>query len=192
MPASSPRPTRRCVIQDAQPCNEAVEADAPLDLCPDHLQIAHDWVARDTGVTDLLPAPCLACGSRLGVRYPSGWMCAVCEWRVGDIPDGESVAPRVDVVYYLRFGDRIKIGTSVNPRQRFAGIRHDELLAFERGNRLTEQKRHAQFAAHRLDRSEWFAASDELIAHIDVLRAGIDDPWAQYALWRSQQAALHG
>ncbi|MET0481074.1 MAG: GIY-YIG nuclease family protein [Mycetocola sp.] len=192
MPVSSVRTTRRCVITDPEPCGEAVKDDAPLGLCPHHLQIAHDWVARDAGVTDLLPTPCLACGARLGVHYPSGWLCAVCEWRVGDIPDGESVAPRVDVVYYLRYGDRIKIGTSINPRQRFAGIRHDELLAFERGNRLTERKRHAQFAAHRLDRSEWFAASDEILAHIDVLRAGIDDPWAQYALWRSQQAALHG
>lgn len=175
-----------------RPCTEAVEPDAPLNLCSRHLQVAHDWVARDSGVTDALPTPCLACGSRLGVRYPSGWLCGVCEWRVGDIPDGEIVAPRVDVVYYLRFEDRIKIGTSVNPRQRFAGIRHDELLAFERGNRQTEQRRHAQFAAHRLDRSEWFAAHDEILAHIEVLRAGIDDPWAQYALWRSQQAALHG
>jgi hypothetical protein len=189
-----PYTQRECgiVIEGVRRCVEAVEVDAPLNLCPGHLQFAHDWVARDSGVTDVLPAPCLACGSRLGVRYPSGWLCAVCEWKVGEIPDGESVAPRVDVVYYLRFENRIKIGTSVNPRQRFAGIRHDELLAFERGNRLTEQRRHAQFSSHRLGRSEWFLAHDEILAHIDVLRAGVDDPWTQYALWRSQQAALHG
>jgi hypothetical protein len=194
MPSSSSHALRACgiVVDGSRPCTEAVETDAPLNLCTHHLQLAHDWVARDSGVTDVLPTPCLACGSRLGVRYPSGWLCAICEWRVGDIPDGESVAPRVDVVYYLRFDERIKIGTSGNPRQRFAGIRHDELLAFERGNRLTEQRRHTQFAAHRLDRSEWFAPHPEILAHIDVLRAGIDDPWAQYALWRSQQAALHG
>jgi hypothetical protein len=178
-----------CVIDT---CGGTVDPDAPIGLCPHHFELAYDWVAQSSGVTDALPAPCLACGSRLGVHYPSGWLCAVCEWRVGDIPDGEIVAPRIDVVYYLRFGDRIKIGTSVNPRQRFAGIRHDELLAFERGNRLTERRRHAQFAAHRLGRSEWFAAHDEILAHIDILRQGVDDPWVQYALWRSQRAALSG
>ena len=67
------------------------------------------------GVTDLLPAPCAFCGSRLGVRYPSGWLCAVCEWRAGE-PPPEGLAPvRVDVVYYLRYRDRIKIGTSATP-----------------------------------------------------------------------------
>jgi hypothetical protein len=180
------------IVTDGSPCLEPVDGDAPLNLCSRHLQIAYDWVAGDSGVTDVLPAPCVACGSRLGVRYPSGWLCAVCEWKVGALPDGDTVEPRVDVVYYLRFQDRIKIGTSANPRRRLAGIRHDELLAFERGNRLTEQRRHAQFSAHRLERSEWFNAADEILEHIDVLRAGVDDPWAQYALWRSQEAALHG
>lgn len=173
-------------------CGADVEPGAPLSLCPHHLLVAYDWASRDLGVTDVLPSPCLACGSRLGVRYPSGWLCAVCEWRVGDIPDGDLFLNRVDVVYYLRFRDRIKIGTTANPRQRLASIRHDELLAFERGNRLTEQKRHAQFAAHRFDRTEWFDAHDDIIAHVAILRAGIDDPWARYALWLSQQAALHG
>ena len=193
MPRTPPHLHRACgITADGVPCLEPVDDDAPLNLCERHLRIAYDWVAGDSGVTDVLPAPCLACGSRLGVRYPSGWLCAVCEWRVGDLPDGGMVTPRVDVVYYLRFQQRIKIGTSANPRQRLAGIRHDELLAFERGNRLTEQRRHAQFSAHRLGSSEWFDAADEILAHIAILRAGIDDPWAQYALWRSQEAALHG
>ena len=162
----------------------------PLDLGTEQLLVAHDWVAGDVGVTDILPSPCLACGSRLGVRYPSGWLCAVCEWRAGDVADPEHVAVRVDVVYYLRFRDQIKIGTSGNPRRRLASLRYDELLAFERGDRTLEQRRHAQFAEHRLARSEWFAAHDALVEHIDVLRAGVDDPWSLYALWRSQRLAL--
>lgn len=126
------------------------------------------------------------------MRYPSGWLCAVCEWRVGDEPDGEIRAPRVDVVYYLRFDDRIKIGTTANPHQRFAALRFDELLAFELGDRLVEQRRHAQFAAQRFDRTEWFAADDELVAHIAVLRDGVDDPWARHAFWVSRNIALRG
>ncbi|MCU1424811.1 MAG: ATPase [Microbacteriaceae bacterium] len=179
------------VVQSGLACPEPVAPHAPLNLCARHLLEAHDWVAGEVGVTDTLPSPCLACGSRLGVRYPSGWLCAVCEWKVGDTADPEHVAAvRVDVVYYLRFRDQIKIGTSANPRQRFASLRYDELLAFERGDRTLEQRRHAQFAAHRLARSEWFAVHDALVEHIDVLRAGVDDPWSQYALWRSQRLAL--
>ena len=181
------------VGDDAVRCGRPCVEGAPVDLCAAHLLAAHEWVAGEVGVTDLLPTPCLACGSRLGVRYPSGWLCAVCEWRVGDVAEpGSAAAVRVDVVYYLRFGDRIKIGTTGNPRQRFASLRYDEVLAFERGDRLLEQRRHAMFADHRLGSSEWFSAHDALAAHIDVLRGGADDPWSQYALWRSQRLALTG
>ncbi len=123
-----------------------VDPGTPLGLCREHLLEAHDWVARDVGVTDLLPSPCRACGSRVGVRYPSGWICAECEWRVGDVPDDELDRPRVEVVYYIRWRDQIKIGTSINPRMRLAALPHDEVLAFERGGRSLEQRRHAQFA----------------------------------------------
>ena len=107
-------------------------------------------LARAYGVTDVLPSPCRLCGSRSGVRHPSGWVCAVCEWRHGELVDGELPPPRVDVVYYLRYADRVKIGTTSNPRQRFAAIRHDDVLAFERGDRRLERHRHAQFADERL------------------------------------------
>lgn len=194
MSTTKPHSRSECTIllDSGDTCGAEVEPDAPLNICAHHLLVAADWAGRETGVTDVLPSPCLACGSRLGVRYPSGWLCAVCEWRVGDIPDGEAFLNRVDVVYYLRYRDRIKIGTSANPRQRLASIRHDELLAFERGNRLTEQRRHAQFAQHRFARTEWFDAHDDILVHVAALRAGVDDPWAQYALWLSQEAALHG
>ena len=179
------------IVVDGRPCTEPVAHRSALNLCAHHLLAAHDQVASEVGVTDILPSPCAACGSRLGVRYPSGWLCAVCEWRAGEVPDGEIVATvRVDVVYYLRFRDQIKIGTTTNPRQRFAALRYDELLGFERGDRALEQRRHAQFADHRLGRSEWFAADPTLLEHIDVVRAGADDPWSQYALWRSQRLAL--
>jgi hypothetical protein len=183
--------TNTCEIVDegGSRCGAAV-ADSPLRLCRRHLLEAHDWVVRDIGLTDLLPSPCRSCGSRLGVSYPSGWLCAICEWRVGDIPSDDLQMPRVDVVYYLRFGNRIKIGTSGNPRQRLGAILHDELLAFEPGNRMVEHKRHAQFADHRQGQSEWFDAHDALTEHIRQVNLGVTDPWAQYALWMSQAIAL--
>ena len=143
-------------------------------------------------MTDVLPAPCVLCGSRLGVHHPSGWLCAVCEWRHGEVVDGELPPPRVDVVYYVRYDDRIKIGTSASPRQRLAAIWHHELLAFERGDRTVERRRHEQFAADRYPRTEWFRRSSALEAHIAGLAAGVGDPWELHARWVSEAAARLG
>lgn len=176
----------------ADRCLAPAVADAPVSLCAWHLAVSAEWAASADGVTDLLPTPCILCGSRLGVRWPSGWLCAVCEWRHGDPIDGELPPPRVDVVYYLRFGDRIKIGTSARPRRRLAAIWHDELLAFELGDRLVERRRHAQFADDRFDRTEWFRRSPALSAHVAALAEGVDDPWARYARWTSEALARRG
>ena len=173
-------------------CRGSVPADAPLALCEGHLVAASEWADGAYGVTDALPSPCRLCGSRLGVRYPSGWICAVCEWRHGEVVDAELPPPRVDIVYYLGYADRVKIGTTANPRQRFAAIWHDEVLAFERGDRALERRRHVQFAGDRLGSSEWFTPSPVLRAHIDAVRAGVDDPWALYARWVSEATALQG
>ena len=177
-----------CAIPD---CGRPAAPDAPLPLCPEHLAMAADWGARSNGVVDVLPSPCLACGSRLGAHYPSGWICAVCEWRYGDVPDSDVAPPRVDVVYYLRHGERVKIGTTANPRQRFAAIWNEEVLAFERGDRRLEHQRHEQFAADRFAGSEWFRITPALTAHIDVI-AGGRDPWDVYARWVSEAIALAG
>lgn len=162
-------------------------AASPLPLCELHLAVAADVAADCLGETDLLPAPCRRCGSPVGGRFRSGWVCAVCDWRHGEVLDDGLPSPRLDIVYYLGFRDRVKIGTTVNPRQRFAAIRHDAVLAFERGDRMTEHARHVQFAAERLERSEWFLRSSALEAHIDALRGNVD-PWARHAQW--QTAAL--
>jgi hypothetical protein len=163
--------------------------DAPVPLCEWHSAAVSEWEQTRSGTPDVLPAPCVLCGSRAGVRYPSGWLCAVCEWRHGDLIDHELPPPRVDVVYYLRYDDRIKVGTSANPRQRLAAIWHDELLAFERGDRMLERRRHEQFAADRFPGTEWFRRSPALLAHIEVLAAGVDDPWRLHARWTSEAVA---
>ncbi len=163
-----------------------------MALCERHAAAASEWFDAENGVTDVLPSPCVLCGSRLGVRYRSGWLCAVCEWRHGEVPDGELPPPRVDVVYYLGYADRVKIGTTANPRQRLAAIWHEDLLAFERGDRALERRRHAQFADERYERTEWFRLTDRLHRHIAVLSAGADDPWALHARWVSEAVGLRG
>lgn len=169
-------------------CSDPVVPGAPVPLCARHLELAHDWAERER--EDALPGPCTVCGSRLGVRFPSGWLCAVCEWRFGEQPDAELPPPRVDVVYYIRFDERIKIGTTANPRQRLGRLWHQELLALERGDRHTERRRHEQFGAHRLGHSEWFDRHEELDAHIRSLAH--PDPWALHARWCSEALALRG
>lgn len=131
----------------------------------------------------MLPHRCLLCGHAEGERRGERWHCAVCGWRVGDAPDPDLPAPRVDVVYYLRWADRIKIGTSHRPRQRLAAIRHEELLAFEPGGRDVEQQRHREFADLR-EGGEWFTAAAPLLAHIAALRTeAAGPPWHAYARW---------
>lgn len=182
-----------CIAADSTdgPCARPATG-APVPLCAAHLGALADWLDAETGRTDLLPEPCRACGARLGARYPSGWLCAVCEWRVGEVLDGELPPTRVDVVYYIRFDDRVKIGTSANPRQRLARLWHDDVLAFERGDRLVERRRHEQFSALRQGSSEWFSPGPALDHHIADLSAGVDDPWARYARWVSEAVALRG
>jgi hypothetical protein len=140
-------------------------------------------------VADLLEEPCRLCGSRDGIHSTSGWACASCGWVVGTYVDPELPPPRIDVVYYLRHSDRVKIGTTANPRQRFAAIWHEQVLAFERGDRTLERQRHEQFAADRFVGSEWFQMSTPLRAHIASVAAGVDDPWLLYSRWISEAYA---
>ncbi|SEB86094.1 T5orf172 domain-containing protein [Paramicrobacterium humi] len=132
----------------------------------------------------MMPDRCLLCGEPKGIREQDGWHCAVCGWRIGDVPDPELPRPRIDVVYYIRYADRVKIGTSSNPKQRLAALWHQELLAFERGGRDVEKARHEQFADLR-EGGEWFSAAPRLLEHAARLRAG-DDPWHHYARWVSE------
>ncbi|MFK0401518.1 GIY-YIG nuclease family protein [Microbacterium sp. NPDC090225] len=138
--------------------------------------------------SDRLPAPCRLCGNAVGVRSEAGWVCAVCGWRFGDVPDDDLPLPRIDVVYYLRYDRRVKIGTSRRPRQRLASIRHHELLAFEQGDRMLEHQRHVEFADAR-EGGEWFTLSAPLAAHVAGLRRA-GEPWNLYARWLSE--ALRG
>lgn len=136
----------------------------------------------------LLPGPCTLCGHSSGTRIGEAWLCAACGWRYGDVPDSDIPLPRIDVVYYLRFDRRVKIGTSRRPRRRIASIRHQELLAFERGGRALEQQRHREFAALR-EGGEWFTLTGDVAAHVAQIRAE-GDPWQLYARWLSE--ALRG
>jgi hypothetical protein len=76
---------------------------------------------------------------------------------------------RTSVVYYMRLGDRVKIGVTTNLTARLASVRPEELMATEPGDRSIEQARHRQFA-HLRTSGEWFKLEAPLTDFIDALR----------------------
>lgn len=74
------------------------------------------------------------------------------------------------VVYYLRFADRIKIGTTSNPTTRLLAIPHDEVLATEPGGYTLERQRHQQFRNLHIT-GEWFRLDSSLTEHIAAITA---------------------
>lgn len=92
------------------------------------------------------------------------------------------LAQRVNVVYYIQWADRIKIGTSANLPSRLRALTYDRLLAIEPGSHALEHMRHLEFRAHRV-RGEWFANAKQLRDHIDRIVALHGDPRATYVKW---------
>jgi hypothetical protein len=81
------------------------------------------------------------------------------------------------IVYYVRRGGLIKIGTTRRPERRFLELMPDEILAVEPGTYQQERRRHRQFA-HLRCAGEYFSAAPELVDHAARLRAlhGAPDP----------------
>ncbi|MEO3860899.1 GIY-YIG nuclease family protein [Acrocarpospora sp. B8E8] len=80
------------------------------------------------------------------------------------------IDPKIDLVYYVQFSDRVKIGTTRNLTQRLLDVPHDRLLAIEPGGFTLERSRHAQFAALWVV-GEWFRIEEPLTSHIADVRA---------------------
>jgi len=79
------------------------------------------------------------------------------------------VEERTSVVYYMQLGNRVKIGTSGDLRNRVKQISPERVLATEPGGTATEKQRHRQFADLRVV-GEWFRLEGELVEHINELR----------------------
>lgn len=84
----------------------------------------------------------------------------------------EELHERKSVVYYLRVGALVKIGTTTNLPNRLRGYPPDSvILAVEPGGVSVEKRRHAQFADNLTHGNEWFTPSAELVKHIKKVRA---------------------
>lgn len=83
------------------------------------------------------------------------------------------------VVYYVRKGDRIKIGYTSQLHVRMATLEPDALLAVEPGGTALEAHRHRQFRDARDLGSpgrEWFRMTPALLAHVAELSANTPPP----------------
>jgi hypothetical protein len=74
------------------------------------------------------------------------------------------------IVYYMRLGNRVKIGTTTNLPLRREAIQSEEVMVIEDGGYKLEASRHRQFADLRTS-GEWFRWEEPLISHIERLRA---------------------
>jgi len=88
-----------------------------------------------------------------------------------------NVPERRSIVYYIRRGEFIKIGTTTNPASRLKSLMPDEILAFEPGGVDLERGRHRQFRASRVARKgEYFHKTPELVEHMRRLREQHGEP----------------
>jgi hypothetical protein len=73
--------------------------------------------------------------------------------------------PRPGSVYFVRLGDRVKIGYSENVPKRLTVIPHEEVLGVIHGTREDEQGWHQLLADYRTV-GEWFRAEADVLDHI--------------------------
>jgi hypothetical protein len=97
------------------------------------------------------------------------------------------VADSSSVVYYVRRGDVVKIGTTTEPATRFRALMPDKILAVEPGGEDLEKARHRQFG-HLRRRGEYFRVAPELLEHARQLRRLHGDPDPSWATVSAPEA----
>lgn len=87
-----------------------------------------------------------------------------------DANDEKMQAGAEGFIYYLLVADRVKIGFSIDIRQRMRAYPPgSELLAVEPGSMELEKQRHREFAHVRRSGREWFMPCPEIDAHVVAL-----------------------
>ncbi|WP_157227735.1 GIY-YIG nuclease family protein [Nocardia asiatica] len=100
------------------------------------------------------------------------------------IPKGLPPLPKADpqtsgYVYYLRIGDRVKIGHTTDLDRRLATYPPTmEVLKIRKGGRQLERDEHSRFSPWRTDGREWFEANAEVLKRIaEIDSPETDDLW---------------
>lgn len=173
------------VLPNGRDCPGYVRPDSRFNVCAEHVTAIYAW-GRELDQEHRKPLTCRYCGQPTAHRGIRGWMCGSCYASSPDYHGPGLSGAEMDtvvrlaeaataadakhdphhrpIVYYIRFGDRIKIGTSASFRKRLESLPYDEVLGIELGGVALEGRRHAQFKAERIT-GEWFKASPRLVLH---------------------------
>ena len=164
-------PRGRCSIlrPTGNLCGRLVDMGAPFPICAHHAQRLYEYMLR------ICPPP----QPEQSVEYKRYLLAKeTADERAALRAERKAAFERQSQVYYVRIGDHIKIGYTVNMYQRLIGLRvsAEDVLATEPGARALEAQRHAEFAAERIGRKENFNPSPRLLAHIEAVKAEHGEP----------------
>lgn len=96
-------------------------------------------------------------------------------------------------IYYVRVGDRIKIGYSVDVKRRMRAYPPDSrLLAVHPGTPQLETEMHQRFAGSLAAGREWFRESTDLAEHIAQVVTQFGEPTQHRHHFRTDAPALRG
>lgn len=155
-----PKPTRwtACTAQreDGSFCDTQTLPDAPFPICLRHSAQLYSFLRGRMAEVGIDPVRSLDA--------------------IGDLLEQRAClnvrsAPSDPVVYYVRIGELIKIGTTGNLKSRMASYPPTrELLATEPGGVGVESQRLCRFVQYREMGREWFRPGPDLLAHIAGLQ----------------------
>lgn len=148
----------RCTVErsDGKFCDVASAPDMPFPICAEH---AIQVYVRLKQTVDAI-SPDLIDNAVLNSRFAQ-----IDERRRREV---KADAKRFHVVYYVRVGDLIKIGTTRSLRERVSSYPPgSELLAIEPGGTEVEYLRLKQFRHLLASAKEWFTLGPDLLAHIE-------------------------
>jgi hypothetical protein len=136
--------SRPCVASDH--CPNEIIPDCPVRLCGAHLREVYGFAA-----------------DMVSDRWDEAVRCYVSELHDTFKPPKAVKQPRLGWVYFVRFGDRVKVGYTTNPDQRLVAVPNDEVIGLIPGTRDDEAAWH-ELLADRHVTGEWFNADAELLA----------------------------
>jgi hypothetical protein len=124
--------------------------DAPVQLCGKHLREVYEF-AQDL----------------IAERWDDSVRGYVAELHNRFRPPRQVIRRlRPGFLYFIRLGDRIKVGYTENVDRRLTGLPHEELLGVIPGTLEDEKAWHALLADYRAAGREWYRAAPEVLTQI--------------------------
>lgn len=162
----TPPPTQCIVETRGVPCARRSVPTAPFPVCTHHMSKLYEFVVDN--IKQRSP--------QLDIDHERALL----------------ASERFGVIYYVRCGELLKIGTTTQVLgQRLNQMPPDrQVLATEPGGYTLERHRHTQWRHRRAQGREWYHLAPDLLDHIRALRDehGEPDEWAP-VLSRTREAS---